>query len=256
MLARLPRSSAHVYLANLVAAIGGLMSCGTSQAQVAPLEPFDQSIEIVDGKERISGGATTGVALKYGSTAIGANNLWVYLPKLGPSTVRLQISSIDGRYYAEQKYRTAGRNGWVPLRLNTLTQLSFLSRYDKTPLRDVAVLIAEVGVAEPRFFPAWWGPAHDAVDVSTQLPELTKNYELRVYVNTERATAFTVADGKTNVCAETPASSSFRFNAYCDVPLSAFRSPPAPGERPGKLDVHRRSGMRSIGSIVLTVPVD
>jgi hypothetical protein len=255
MLSRLPLSSAQI-LAILVSAIVWFASSGTSHAQVVPLDPFDQSIEIVDGKERISGGATTGVALKHGSAAIGATNLWAYLPKLGPSTVRLQISSVDGRYFAEQKYRTAGRSGWVPLRLSALTQLSFLRRYDQEQLRDVAVLISEVGADQPRYFPAWWGPAHDAANVSAQLPELTKDHSLRVYVNTERAAAFTVADGKTRVCAETPASSSFRFNAYCDVPLSAFRALPVEGELPGKLEVHRRSGMRTIGSIVLTVSVD
>jgi hypothetical protein len=252
---RLPTPSAHT-LATLVGVVGWLASHGASHAQVVPLDPFDRSIEIVDGKERISGGATTGVAFVHGSAPIGANNLWTYLPKLGPSTVRLQISSVDGRYFAEQKYRTLGRSGWVPLRLSTLTQLNFLRRYDKEQLRDVAVLIAGVGAEESRYFPAWWGPAHDAAGVGAQLPVLQKDDKLRVYVNTERATAFTVADGKTSVCTETPASSSFRFNAYCDVSLGVFRAPPASGEPPGKLEVHRRSGMRSIGSIVLTVSVD
>ncbi len=70
-------------------------------AQVSRLAPAAPPVEIVDPSERISGNATPGLVIVHEGDKIGADRLWAYLSEPVGANLKLRISSIDGRYYAE-----------------------------------------------------------------------------------------------------------------------------------------------------------
>jgi len=219
--------------------------------QVARLAPAGRVVEVVDPSERISGNAAAGVVLVQDGDTIGADRLWAYLSEPVPKELKLRISSIDGRYYAEIDYATASQeSGWVALDL-PLSQFSFLEKNYKEPLSEIAALLA--AAHEPRFYPLRWGAPHRGAAAPPATPKDTD--PLRVYVNTERAQAFVVIDGGPAYCRDASAVSGFKFNAICDVALGDVRNPAADAGRNvvSGIEVFRRSGVRTLAPLALDV---
>jgi hypothetical protein len=218
-----------------------------SAAQVARLAHTGTPVEVVDPSERISGNAAAGVVLVQDGDRIGSDRLWAYLSEPVPAEVKLRISSIDGRYYAEIDYTTASQKaGWVPLAL-PLNQFSFLEKTYGEPLREIAALLGAAD--EPKFYPLRWG------EPGAPPPTPKDTDPLRVYVNTERAQAFVVVDGGPAYCRDASAVSGFKFNAICDVALGDVRAPTADGGGAlvSGIEVFRRSGVRTLAPLALDV---
>jgi hypothetical protein len=229
----------------------GLLSTLPVMGQVTRLAPAGPPVEVVDPSERISGNAAAGVVLVHDGDTIGSDRLWAYLSEPVPAELKLRISSIDGRYYAEIDYATAGQHaGWVALDL-PLSQFSFLEKNYKDPLSEIAALLGAAD--EPRFFPLRWGASHRAAAAPPQPPKDTD--PLRVYVNTERAQAFVVVDGGPAYCRDASAVSGFKFNAICDVALGDVRNPAPDAGRSvvSGIEVFRRSGVRTLAPLALDV---
>jgi hypothetical protein len=228
-----------------------LLSTGPVAAQVTRLTPAGPPVEVVDPSERISGNAAAGVVLVQDGDAIGSDRLWAYLSEPVPAKLKLRISSIDGRYYAEIDYATVSQQaGWVALDL-PLSQFSFLEKNYKDPLSEIAALLGAAD--EPRFYPLRWGSAHRAAAAPPEPPKDTD--PLRVYVNTERAQAFVVVDGGPAYCRDASAVSGFKFNAICDIALGDVRNPAADAGKSvvSGIEVFRRSGIRTLAPLALDV---
>lgn len=220
-------------------------------AQVTRLAPAGPVVEVVDPSERISGNAAAGVVLVQDGDAIGSDRLWAYLSEPVPADLKLRISSIDGRYYAEVDYTTVSQQaGWVALDL-PLSQFSFLEKNYKDPLSEIAALLGAAD--EPRFYPLRWGAPHRAAAAPPEPPKDTD--PLRVYVNTERAQAFVVVDGGPAYCRDASAVSGFKFNAICDIALGDVRNPSDDGGKSvvSGIEVFRRSGVRTLAPLALDV---
>jgi hypothetical protein len=232
-------------------AVLAVLAASAATAQVARLAPTGPVVEVVDPSERISGNAAAGVVLVQDGDTIGSDRLWAYLSEPVPSELKLRISSIDGRYYAEIDYTTASQEaGWVALDL-PLSQFSFLERNYKDPLSEIAALLGAAD--EPRFYPLRWGAPHRAATAPPATPKDTD--PLRVYVNTERAQAFVVVDGGPAYCRDASAVSGFKFNAICDVALGDVRNAAADEGRNvvSGIEVFRRSGVRTLAPLALDV---
>ena len=85
----------------LAASFASVEARAQSNASVPRLAPAGTPVEIVDTSERISGNATTGLAFVQPADKIGHDRLWAYLSDPVSPKLKLTISSIDGRYYAE-----------------------------------------------------------------------------------------------------------------------------------------------------------
>ena len=131
-----------------------------------------RAVEVVDPSERISGNATAGVLLvqvdaKSGQERdevpreddkIGSDRLWAFLSEPVPPALKLRISSIDGRYYAEVDYPTVPQQpGWVALDLS-LNEFAFLEKNYDNPMNEIAALLSAGD--GPRFYPVRWGASH------------------------------------------------------------------------------------------------
>jgi len=220
-------------------------------AQVPRLEPVSAPVEIVDPSERISGNATTGLVLVQDGDTIGADRLWAYLSEPVSPQLKLRISSIDGRYYAEVDYAADSlQPGWVALDLN-LRAFSFLEDTYDDPLSEIAALLSDAD--SPRFYPLRWGAPHRTAAAPPAAPK--DSDPLRVYMNTERATAFVVVDGAPSYCRDASAVSGFKFNAICDVSLGDLRAPNAAAGQSlvDGIEVFRRSGVRTLAPLTLDV---
>lgn len=224
---------------------------GPAFAQVARLAPVGTPVEVVDPSERISGNAAAGVVLVRDGDRIGSDRLWAYLSEPVPPSLKLRISSVDGRYYAEVDYATTTQHtGWVALDLS-LRQFAFLEKTYADPLSEIAALLSAGD--EPRFYPLRWGTPHRT---ATAPPEPPKDTDpLRVYVNTERAQAFIVVDGGPAYCRDASAVSGFKFNAICDVALGDVRHPALDAQQGvvQGIEVFRRSGARRLAPLALDV---
>jgi hypothetical protein len=245
----------HVVRTPVVVGLGVIacVAASAATAQVARLAPAGRVVEVVDPSERISGNAAAGVVLVQDGDTIGADRLWAYLSEPVPQELKLRISSIDGRYYAEIDYTTASQEaGWVALDL-PLSQFSFLEKNYKEPLSEIAALLGAAD--EPRFYPLRWGASHRAAAAPPAAPKDTD--PLRVYVNTERAQAFVVVDGGPAYCRDASAVSGFKFNAICDVALGDVRNPAADEGRNvvSGIEVFRRSGVRTLAPLALDVVI-
>lgn len=234
-----------------LASLAVLIESVPVSAQVTRLAPVGSPVEVVDPSERISGNAAAGVVLVQDGDAIGSDRLWAYLSEPVPAELKLRISSIDGRYYAEIDYTTSSQvAGWVALDL-PLAQFSFLEKNYKDPLSEIAALLGAAD--EPRFFPLRWGTPHRGASAPPQPPKDTD--PLRVYVNTERAQAFVVVDGGPAYCRDASQVSGFKFNAICDVALGDVRNadPDAGRSLVSGIEVFRRSGVRTLAPLALDV---
>lgn len=239
------------FLSMVVSCAAAAWVAAPAAAQVARLAPVGTPVEVVDPSERISGNAAAGVVLVRDGDTIGSDRLWAYLSEPLPPSLKLRISSIDGRYYAEIDYTTAPKqSGWVALDLS-LTQFAFLERNYADPLSEIAALLSAGD--EPRFFPLRWGAPHRAAAAPPEPPKDTD--PLRVYVNTERAQAFVVVDGGPAYCRDASAVSGFKFNAICDVALGDVRHPAADEGQSlvSGIEVFRRSGVRTLAPLALDV---
>jgi hypothetical protein len=214
-------------------------------------EPAGPPVEVVDTSERISGNAATGLVFVQPSDTIGHDRLWAYLSAPLAPKLKLKISSIDGRYYAEVGYDTQGlRPGWVALDLS-LREFGFLEHNYKDPLSEIAALLSDAD--EAHFYPVRWGAPHGAAGAQPPAPKDTD--PLRVYMNTERATAFVVVGGNPAYCRDASSVSGFKFNAICDMSLGDVRNAqPENGEHVvNGIEVYRRSGVRSLAPVTLDV---
>jgi hypothetical protein len=243
----------------LLVGVAGAASAAPAAAQVARLAPAPNPIEIVDPSERISGNATAGLVLmaaadenestsirteRNRSDRIGSERLWAYLSEPVPAKLKLRISSIDGRYYAEVDYPTASHEpGWVALELN-LQRFSFLEDNYGTPIDEIAALLSDAEA--PRFYPVRWAAPHRSPNATA--PAWPKDDDkLRVYMNTERSQAFVVVGGAPVYCSAASAMSGFKFNAICELKLGDLRLPaPNDGQKVVEgIEVFRRAGVRA-----------
>jgi hypothetical protein len=220
-------------------------------AAVPRLAPVGAPVEVVDTSERISGNATTGLAFVQASDKIGYDRLWAYLSEPVAQKLTLKISSIDGRYYAEVEYATAGEPpGWIALDLS-LKAFKFLEDNYSDPLSEIAALLGDAD--GPRFYPVRWASSHDAAIAPPEPPKDTD--PLRVYMNTERAQAFVVVNGSPVYCRDASAMSGFKFNAICDMTLGDVRNADLEGGRHvvEAIEVFRRSGVRTLAPVTVDV---
>ena len=239
----------------LVMPLCALTACfaAPAVAQVSRLAPAAPPVEIVDPSERISGNATPGLIIIREGDKIGADRLWAYLSEPVGANLKLRISSIDGRYYAEVDYATDSRPaGWVALDLN-LRSFSFLESNYTDPLNQIAAVLSDADA--PRLYPLRWAIPHRG---DTAPPPPPKDDDpLRIYMNTERATAFVVVDGQPSYCRDASEVSGFKFNAICDVTLGAMRLPAdtgAPRVVEG-IAVLRRQGVRTLAPLNVDVRI-
>jgi hypothetical protein len=221
-------------------------------AQIVRLAPIGPPVELVDPSERISGNATAGLVLVREGDKIGGDRLWAYLSDPVAAKLKLRISSIDGRYYAEVDYAAAAQaRGWVALDLS-LREFSFLETNYADPLSEIAAILSDAEA--PRFYPVRWGAPHRGA--TAVLPEAPRNDDpLRVYVNTERAQAFVVVGAAPVYCRTASAVSGFKFNAICDVKLGDLRVADSADGRNvvDGIEVFRRSGVRALAPLALDV---
>jgi hypothetical protein len=234
------------------------LAAGTALAQssgpLARLAPVGDAVEVVDTSERISGNATTGLVFVQPSDKIGYDRLWAYLSEPVSPKLKLKISSIDGRYYAEVEYATgAGQPpGWIALLLN-VREFKFLEENYKDPMNEIAALLSDAD--GPRFYPVRWASSHDAAGAAPALPSDAD--PLRVYMNTERAQAFVVVGGKPTYCRDASAMSGFKFNAICDMTLGDVRNADLAGGKHvvDAIEVFRRSGVRTLAPVTVDVQI-
>ena len=225
-----------------------------AMAQVARLAPAGPPVEVVDPTERISGNAAAGIVIVGDGDTIGSDRLWAYLSEPIAEKLKLRISSIDGRYYAEIDYATGSLEaGWVALDLS-LREFEFLEKTYTDPLSEIAALLSDADT--PRFYPVRWGAPHRAAGAAP--PGAPKDTDpLRIYMNTERARAFVVVDGEPAYCRDASAVSGFKFNAICDMELGDLRLPSS-GDGPTVvegIEVFRRSGVRTLAPLALDVRI-
>jgi hypothetical protein len=225
-----------------------------AHAQAPRLTPAAPPVEVVDPSERISGNAAVGLAFVQSSDTIGSDRLWAYLSPPVAQKLKLKISSIDGRYYAEVDYVTGPtpQAGWVALDLS-LRSFSFVEKNYTNPMNEVAVLLGDADTS--RVYPVRWGAPHAAAAKPPASPQDAD--AIRVYMNTERAQAFLVFGGKPTYCRDASAVSGFKFNALCDATLGALRqTEAAPGQRiVNGVDVYRRAGVRTLAPVTLDVTI-
>src|SRR6185295_4726603 len=179
---------------------------------------------------------------------------WAYLSPPLANKLKLKISSIDGRYYAEVDYVTppAQQAGWVALDL-TLRSFSFVEKNYTSPMNEVAVLLGDAETT--RVYPVRWGAPHGAAATPPAAPK--DSDPIRVYMNTERAQAFLVVGGSPAYCRDASAVSGFKFNAICDTTLGALK-PAGSKENHGTIsgvDVYRRAGVRTLAPVTLDVTI-
>lgn len=221
-------------------------------AQIALLAPAGPPVEVVDPSERISGNATPGLVIVRDGDRIGVDRLWAYISDPVSSNLKLRISSIDGRYYAEVDYATdALQNGWVALDLVSLRSFSFLESNYRDPLNQVAAVLSDAN--EPRLYPLRWGEPHRGA--AKPPPPPSKDDPLRIYMNTERATAFVVVDRQPSYCRDASDVSGFKFNAVCDVTLGALGQPDGEQNLVAGIDVMRRQGVRTLAPLSVDVRI-
>ena len=225
-----------------------------AHAQVPRLSPAAPPVEIVDPSERISGNAAVGLGFVLGSDAIGTDRLWAYLSAPVAQKLKLKISSIDGRYYAEIDYVTssAQQPGWVALDL-TLRSFSFVEKNYSTPMNEVAVLLGDADTS--RVYPVRWGEPHSKAAKAPPAPQ--DSDAIRVYMNTERARAFLVVGGTPAYCRDASSVSGFKFNAICETTLGTLKQKDAaPGQRiVNGVEVFRRSGVRTLAPVTLDIAI-
>ena len=231
-----------------------VVAAPAARAQAPRLTPAGPPVEVVDPSERISGNAAVGLGFVLGTDAIGSDRLWAYLSPPLASKLKLKISSIDGRYYAEVDYVTAPSQqpGWVALDL-TLRSFSFVEKSYSSPMNEVAVLLSDADTA--RVYPVRWSSPHTA---GAKPPAPPKDSDpIRVYMNTERAQAFLVVGGSPAYCRDASTVSGFKFNAICDTTLGALK-PAGSEENHGTIsgvDVYRRAGVRTLAPVTLDVSI-
>lgn len=229
------------------------LAAPAARAQAPRLSPSAPPVEVVDPSERISGSAAVGVAFTQ-ADAIGADRLWAYLSPPVAKNLKLKISSIDGRYYAEVDYTTgpAQPSGWVALDLS-LRSFSFVEKNYANPLSEVAVLLSDTDTQ--RMYPVRWGAPHSGT-VKPPAPPQDAD-ALRVYMNTERAQAFIVVGGTPAYCQEASAVSGFKFNAICEATLGTLRqADAAPGKRVvSGVEIYRRAGVRTLAPVTLDITI-
>jgi hypothetical protein len=241
-------------LAAYALATAASLASGAAFAQkVQRLVPVGAPVEVVDTSERISGNATTGLVFVQPSDKIGYDRLWAYLSEPVSPKLKLKISSIDGRYYAEVEYATGSEQpGWIALDLS-LREFKFLEDNYKDPMSEIAALLSDAD--GPRFYPVRWAAPHEA---ATTPPEAPKDTDpLRVYMNTERAQAFVVVNGSPTYCRDASAMSGFKFNAICDMTLGDVRNAQLEGGRHvvDAIEVFRRSGVRTLAPVTVDVKI-
>jgi hypothetical protein len=231
------------------------LSAAPASAQPARLTPI-KTVEVVDPSERISGNAAAGIVLVREGNTIGADRLWAYLSEPA-GNLKLRITSVDGRYFAEIDYANAGaQKGWVALDLS-LSKFDFLEQTYDDPMSEIAALLSDADTDKPRFYPLMWGNPHRAANVP--LPEAPTNTDqLRVYMNTERAQAFVEVARKPAYCRDASAVSGFKFNAICEMTLGDLLpgSVAASGENVVQpIQVYRRAGVRQLEPLALDVQI-
>ena len=221
---------------------------------IARLSPAAPPLEVVDPEERISGNATTGLVLVDTGDVIGHDRLWAYLSPPVADKLELKLSSVDGRYYAEVAYAPPpASEGWVALDLS-LREFSFLENNYKDPLNEIAALLSDAD--RPRFYPVRWAGRHAAA--AGRPPKApTADDTLRVYMNTERATAFVVVDDDPAYCDDASTVSGFKFNAICKLKLGDITSPSSDGDGhvASAIQIFRRAGVRSLQPVTLDVQI-
>ena len=169
----------HAIILSVAALTGISLACGTAVAQDSDTAPqplkMRTTAEFLDKQERISGGATVGVAFYDSTDEVNLDKAWVYFSEPVNDPLEMQLSSVDGRYVAIFDYTPKQPiSGWVPLELS-LDHPDFVTNYN---VNEVALLLtnARTGTA----YPVRWSEEEETTDV------------VRVYVNTEGAKSYFV----------------------------------------------------------------
>jgi hypothetical protein len=200
--------------------LAGLCACADAPAQDTD-ELVIKGSEVIDPQERISGGAVTGASFGYtGPTGkVALDELWAYFGGGGGvSEVRVQITSIDGRYLAtfNSEIQDPPIKGWRQLKPEPDKPEKELDKFLSNYSTDkIAVLVtSEPAGGDPITYPARWGRC-----------SLAKN--VRVFVNAEGADAifeFFGTDGQwQHRACRTAGPGSFKFDRICSVPVSHFQ---------------------------------
>jgi hypothetical protein len=215
-----------------LACVGFAFAAGTAFAQVPRLTPAIKPIEVIDHR-------------------IGVDRLWAYLSEPIAPKLKLNIASVDGRYFAEIEYATNGQKpGWVALDLGLL-EFSFLEKNYSNPLREIAAVLSDA--TAPHLYPVRWGDPHAAAAKPPPAPQ--DGDVLFIYMNTERANAFVLVDNAPRYCGEASAVSAFKFNAICEVTLGALGKKESGRTVVTGLDVYRRAGVRTLTPVSLDVSI-
>lgn len=222
--------------------LAGIWACAHRPA-LATDELVLKGVEVIDPQERISGGAVTGVS--FGDTGptgkvVVNNDLWAFFGGVGDagiSEVRVQVTTIDGRYLAtfNSEIQDPPIKGWRQLKPD-IEHGKFLSNYSTD---KIAVLVtSETPGGDAVNYPARWG--------------LCDLKEVQVFVNVEGADAIFEALGddgqwQHHAC-RNAGKKSFKFDRICSVPVSHFREY-------DNVEILRKRGARYARSIVVRVPV-
>ena len=199
-------------------AVTGLLASTTCAQDLVELTMLGE--ETIDPKERISGNAAVGinfVGLAANDDASGKKigSVYAYFYDEPVAPLRTQLTTVDGRYFAEFDTSFSGnlKGKWANLRLKLRTDrplsTEFLEQnYDRD--REIAILVTDSS-SPKKFYPVRWGDP-----CATDL--------IRIRVNAEGADAYVVSfqdkpKGALSRCSEASAKSQFKFDYNCDMRL-------------------------------------
>lgn len=202
----------------------GLATTSAARAQVPTYSYADEPRVVVDPDERISGGAQVGAAFESAPGNPQLERLFVFFERSPILPLNVRLTSVDGRFLAEfpegnwrpnesssssgcaTRWQTsqckAGGDrlcGWVELQLGDKVRSHLATRNQD----EVAPLVVDgSGIA----YPARWGACGEPDHV-------------RLYINAEGARAFFVTADGTRDCAAASATSGFKYDRICKVPI-------------------------------------
>jgi hypothetical protein len=213
------------------------MLCAASAGAAAPAVrevAFKNPIrEFIDSQERVSGEAVTGVVFSVPGTEQRSNDLFAFTAR-PVASVLLELTTVDGRYFAEIEYDVNASAGeWLELEL---------------PASSIASLkgIDQQGVA------ALLTVRDDGTILPLRWSEPGATAHVRTYLNTERATAFYLDRARTarGPCRTPSTPSTFKFDQLCDVPVEAIDT------AGGRIEIERRSGVRRLSPVIVSIAID